>query len=50
MLCICAHTCSSSHIPSVTLPYDLQVVRDKYGDDWARINRMSIIEEVGGEK
>ena len=29
----------------------LQEVRAKYGDDWARIGRMSIIEEAeGGEK
>jgi len=28
----------------------LQVVRGKYGDDWERISRMSIIEESGSDK
>ncbi|KXZ53126.1 hypothetical protein GPECTOR_7g1017 [Gonium pectorale] len=28
----------------------LQTVRNKYGDDWERISRMSIIEEANGEK
>ncbi|MEW5297432.1 MAG: hypothetical protein WDW36_000640 [Sanguina aurantia] len=28
----------------------LQSVRSHFGDDWSRINRMSIIEEAGGEK
>lgn len=27
-----------------------QSVRAKYGDDWARISRMSIIEEGGNDK
>ena len=44
--------CRHPQNPSRTLnPCRLtQVIRAKYGDDWERISRMSIIEEGAGEK
>ena len=43
-----ADPCFTSSLPP---PFPPQQVRGKYGDDWERLARMSIIEDgVGAEK